>query len=370
MPRILILASISKAFRNFSFELLEAMRGRRWEVLISIPEDPLNADFEAIGCRVLPAPLNRHGMNPLAELCLIAEYRALCRKYRPDFILTYTIKPNLYGGMTAHSFGIPYLATVTGLGTMFFNDSAAARLIRTMLKRSLRHASALIFQNEYNLDLLRKEGFINGPFRLVSGSGVNLERHSLLPYPPHNGLIRFLMAARTQKEKGTGEYIEAAERIRAKYPHCEFHYAGLAEEPEYKEKVHAAHEKGILIDHDFLDFGGMRHLLRSIHAVVLPSYHEGMSNVLLESAAAGRPVLTSDIPGCRETLIDGVSGLLFRPQSADSLYEALERFLFLNPQQYESMGLAGRRHVESRFDRRKVVAAYLEEIDRCLASKA
>ncbi|MBO4490391.1 MAG: glycosyltransferase family 4 protein [Lentisphaeria bacterium] len=370
MPRILILASISKAFRNFSFELLEALLARGCEVVISIPDDPVNADFERIGCRVIPSPLSRHGMNPFAELRLLKEYRSLLRAIRPDAVLTYTIKPNSYGGLLCRFSHVPYIATITGLGTIFYNDSLVNRMIRRLLRTGIADAGCILFQNEYNRDLLIGKGFVRGRHRLVAGSGVNLEKHSLLPFPPDDGKVRFLLAARAQKEKGVAEYLEAAERIRARHPECEFHFAGLSEEPEYAEKIRLAHEKGLLVDHGFLPFSDMRKLMESVQAVVLPSWHEGMSNILLESAAAGRPILASDIPGCRETMIPDRSGLLFAPRNADSLTAALERFLSLSRYEREAMGREGRRHVEERFDRRKVVDAYLTEIRRLIPNRA
>ena len=368
MPRILILASISKAFRNFSFELLEALLAAGCEVVISIPDDPVNADFEKIGCKVIPSPLSRHGMNPFAELRLVLEYRRLLRTIRPDAVLTYTIKPNSYGGLLCRISKVPYLVTITGLGTTFFNDSAVNRVIRRLLRAGIAGARCILFQNEYNRDLLIKQGFVPGRHRMVAGSGVNLEKHSLLPFPPDDGKVRFLLAARAQKEKGVAEYLETAERIRKDHPECEFHFAGLSEEPEYAEMIRRAQEKGLVIDHGFLPFPEMRKLLTSIQAVVLPSWHEGMSNILLESAAAGRPLLASDIPGCRETMVPDRSGLLFTPRSADSLTAAVERFLALSRAEREVMGQEGRRHVQAHFDRQKVVSAYMEEIRRILGA--
>jgi galacturonosyltransferase len=366
MAHILILASISKAFRNFSFELLEALRDAGHDVTISIPDDPVNADFESIGCRVIPSPLNRHGMNPFAELMLLMEYRRLCRTLHPDVILTYTIKPNLYGGLTARFFRIPFLSTVTGLGTVFYNASLPNKVIRAGLKYSLRQASALIFQNTDNMARLEREGFINCPARLVAGSGVNLKRHSLLPFPADDGKVRLVMPARAQKEKGVWELIDAATRIRSEHPECEIHFAGLDEEPEASALLYEAHEKGIIIKHEFLKFDQMRELMSTAQAVLLPSYHEGMSNVMLEGAAAGRVLLTTDIPGCRETLNDGETGFLFAPRSADALYETPKKFLSLPYKKRCSMGLAGRMHVTENFNRETVVAAYLEEIQRLL----
>ncbi|MBR2434178.1 MAG: glycosyltransferase family 4 protein [Lentisphaeria bacterium] len=367
MARILILASISKAFRNFSFELLEALRAARSEVVISIPDDPVNADFEAIGCRVIPSPLNRHGMNPLAELRLLGEYFHLLREIRPDVVMTYTIKPNLYGGIAARWCGIPFLSTVTGLGTVFFNESLPNKVIRAGLKYSLRGAGALIFQNKANMQRLIADGFVAGPHRLVPGSGVNLTKHSLLPFPADDGKIRFLMPARAQIEKGALEYIAAAETIRREYPECEFHFAGLDEEPETAAKLQDAHEKGIIIKHGFLQFDAMRERMKSIQAVVLPSYHEGMSNVMLEGAAAGRVLLASDIPGCRETIRDGETGYLFTSRSAEALTDALRRFLNEKRETRQAMGLAGRAYVEQHFNREHVVAAYLEELTRLIS---
>lgn len=370
MPKILILASISKAFYNFSFELLEQLIGEKYEVTLSIPEDPVNREFERIGCRVIPAPLNRHGMNPLAELRLLREYRRLCREVRPDVIFTFTIKPNTYGGITARSLGIPYLASVTGLGTVFFNRKPVNRVIRAMLKYGLGKARCIFFQNRANLELFRAHGMLQCRVHMIPGSGVNLKKRGVLPYPAGDGKIRFLMEARASREKGVAEYLYAARKIRETHPECEFHYAGFTEEPEYEAMLRQAHEAGTILYHGFLDNAAVETLMRSIHAVVLPSYHEGMSNVLLEGAAYGRPLLTGDVPGCRETVETEQSGFLFRPQSGEAVAEAVEKFLHCSPEQRRTMGLAGRRLVEERFDREFTIAAYLEEIRAAVTGNA
>jgi len=363
MPKILILASISKAFYNFSFELLERLIEENYEVTLSIPEDPVNREFERISCRVIPAPLNRHGMNPLAELRLFREYRRLCREVRPDVIFTFTIKPNTYGGMAARSRGIPYLASVTGLGTVFFNHKPVNRVIRAMLKFGLGKARCVFFQNRVNLERFKAGGMLKSPVHMIPGSGVNLEKRRLLPYPEADGKIRFLMEARASREKGVAEYLHAARKIRETHPECEFHYAGFTEEPEFEAMLREAHEAGTILYHGFLDNAAIETLMGSIHAVVLPSYHEGMSNVLLEGAAYGRPLLTSDVPGCREAVEDGKSGFLFQAQSGEAVTEAIGKFLDCSAEQRCEMGLAGRRLVEERFDRRLTVDAYMEEIN-------
>jgi len=282
-------------------------------------------------------------------------------------IFTFTIKPNTYGGMVARSRGIPYLASVTGLGTVFFNPTPVNRVIRAMLKYGLAKARCIFFQNRANLEMFQAHGMLNSPVHMIPGSGVNLEKRRFLPYPEPDGKVRFLMEARTSREKGVAEYLYAARNIRETHPECEFHYAGFTEEPEYETMLREAHEAGIIIYHGFLDNAAVETLMGSIHAVVLPSYHEGMSNVLLEGAAYGRPLLASNVPGCREAVEAGQNGFLFRPQSGEAVAEAVEQFLGCSPEQRRAMGLAGRRLVEERFDRKLTVAAYLEEIQAAFA---
>ena len=365
MRRILILASISKAFYNFSFEFLEELRRRNFEVILSIPEDPLNREFERIGCVVESSPLNRHGMNPFAELKLLLHYIALMRRWKPDAAMSFTIKPNTYGGMAARICNVPFLASVTGMGTVFYNDSAVNRVIRQMLRAGLSQASCVFFQNDESLTEFQKRRMFHCPSCRIPGSGVNLDKRPFLPYPPA-GTIRFLMEARASREKGVREYVCAAEKIREKHPECEFHYAGFTEEEEFETLLREAAEKGIIHYHGFLSNGDISELMKDIHAVILPSYHEGMSNVLLEGAAYGRPLLCSDIPGCRETVAAGESGFVFAPRSAESLIQAMETFIALPHFQKEAMGKRGREHIEKHFDRNLTISRYFGEINKVL----
>ena len=365
MPRILLLASISKAFYNFSFEFLEELKAQGFEVILSIPEDPLNPEFERIGCTVIPAPLNRHGMNPLAELRLFGEYIRLICKWKPDVVMSFTIKPNTYGGIAAGLLRVPFLASVTGMGTVFYNDTAVNKVIRRMLKAGLRNANCIFFQNDESLAEFQRQKMFSCRSSRIPGSGVNLEKRPQLPYPGTEK-IRFLMEARASKEKGVAEYITAAEETLKKYPDCEFHYAGFTEEGEYGDMLHEAAEKGIIRYHGFLNNAGVEELMKSVHCVVLPSYHEGMSNVLLEGAAYGRPLLCSDVPGCRETVIPEKSGFLFPARSAAALQEAFERFIALPQEAKKAMGDCGRKYIETHFDRKRTIAAYFKEIREVL----
>ena len=365
MPKLLILASISKAFYNFSFEFLEELRRRNYEVYLSIPEDPLNAEFERIGCTVIPAPLERHGMNPLGELRLIAEYIRLMYKYKPDAAMSFTIKPNTYGGIAAGIMQVPFLASVTGMGTVFHNDTLINKVIRKMLKTGLSNARCIFFQNDESLTEFQRLKMFSCRYSRIPGSGVNLNKRPLLPYPA-DGKIRFLMEARASREKGVAEYIAAATEILKMHPDCEFHYAGFTEEGEYGEMLRKAADTGVIHYHGFLNNAEVEALMRNIHCVVLPSYHEGMSNVLLEGAAYGRPLLCSNVPGCRETVIDGKSGLTFAARSAEALQTAMEKFLTLSADERQLMGICGRKHVEENFNREITVDRYFAEIEKVL----
>lgn len=365
MPRILILASISKAFYNFSFEFLEELRRQDFEVILSIPADPLNREFERIGCIVEPAPLNRHGMNPFAELRLLGHYIHLMRRWKPDAAMSFTIKPNTYGGMAARLCRIPFLASVTGMGTVFYNDSAVNRVIRQMLRAGLSHASCIFFQNDESLSEFQKRKMFRCAFCRIPGSGVNLEKRPFLPYPAE-GKIRFLMEARASREKGVSEYITAAGILREKYPECEFHYAGFTEESASGEQLRNAASQGLIQYHGFLNNDQIGELMKDIHCVVLPSYHEGMSNVLLEGAAYGRPLLCSDVPGCRETVLDGESGFTFAPRSPEALAQAMEKFVKLSHPQKAAMGKCGREYIAGHFDRNLTISRYFGEIRKVL----
>ena len=366
MPRILLLASISKAFYNFSFEFLEELNERGYEVILSIPEDPLNPEFERIGCTVIPAPLNRHGMNPFAELRLLGEYIYLMRKWKPDVVMSFTIKPNTYGGMAAGLCKVPFLASVTGMGAVFHNESTVNKVIRQMLKTGLKNASCVFFQNDESLSEFQKRKMFSCRFCRIPGSGVNLEKRPLLTYP-ETEKIRFLMEARASREKGVSEYISAAKEVLKNHPECEFHYAGFTEEGEYGEMLRRAADEGVIHYHGFLNNAQVEELMKTVHCVVLPSYHEGMSNVLLEGAAYGRPLLCSDVSGCRETVIPGKSGLTFAARSAEALQAALEKFIVLSAEEKREMGIAGRKHVEEHFDRQRTVAGYFSEIQKVLS---
>jgi len=277
-------------------------------------------------------------------------------------VLSYTIKPNLYGGMACQLCGVPQIANVTGLGTAVENPGKLQKLTILLYKIGLRKAHTVFFQNQANMEFCRQHGMVKGRVKLIPGSGVNLQHHYLQDYPAPNDPIRFIFMSRLLKEKGIDQYLAAAHEIKRKYPNTEFHILGNCE-GDYAEKMEKLQKDGIVIYHGRqLD---VRPFIGKAWCTVHPSYYpEGMSNVLLESCAAGRPIITTDRPGCGEIVDDGVNGFVVRQRDGHDVALKLEKFIQLPYEKKREMGLAARHKVEKEFDRQIVVKAYLEEVNK------
>ncbi len=356
MNTVLILANSSAGLYDFRRELLEALLNHGSEVIVSVPDTVKTDELTALGCSVVQTKLSRHGTNPVAEYRLYRDYLWLLDRYRPDMVLTYTVKPNLYGALAAKRRRIPYIVTVTGLGAAFRRGGLVRRYVGFMYRRSLAGASCVFFQNEANKSLFETEGLLGGRGRVVAGSGVNLETFPAEPYPQDEA-VRFLFVGRMMRDKGIEEYLQAARALHDAHTH--FYIVGYAD-GDCGDLLKAAEEEGSV---SYLGFHKDVHpFYRAMSAVVLPSYHEGMSNVLLEGAATGRPLIATDISGCREIVENGKNGFLCAPEDAPSLIRALQSFLSLTHDARAAMGAQARIQAEQYFDRKKVVEAYMEEI--------
>lgn len=358
---LLVLTNNIGGLHSFRKEVMKAMVDEGYKVVISHPdEDDRIAYFTGIGCEDVLTEFNRRGMNPVKDLQLLMKYRKLIKKYKPLAVLTYTIKPNVYGGMACRMTGTPQLANVTGLGDAVENGGLLQKLTVFLYKMGIGKAKRVFFQNKYNRQFSIEKGIAKEDPVLLPGSGVNLNHHILQEYPD-DGVLKFLFIARLLKDKGTEEYFEAATRIKEKYPNTEFQILGSCE-GNYQTQLEELVSRGII---NFL--GGtsdVRPFIGNVHCTIMPSYHEGMSNVNLESAANGRPVITTNVPGCQETVDNGVTGILCEPRSAESLIAAIEKFLLLTYEEKKAMGMAARKKVEREFDRQIVVNKYLDELKK------
>lgn len=350
--RILILANNDVGLYQFRRELIQSLLEEH-QVLISLPDGGMVRPLEEMGCQFVDTPVDRRGINPATDLKLLVRYVKMLRQYKPDLVITYTIKPNVYGGLACRLLGIPYAANITGLGTAFQKQGMLRKLVVLLNKTALKKAKVVFFENSTNTGVFQQEKIVTSKqCKLLNGAGVNLDHFAYAPYPTEEE-TRFLFVGRVMKEKGIEELFSAMERLRNEGKNCRLDVLGGYEE-NYEEAIRCYEEAGWLRYHGYVK--DVRPYIEKAHCFVLPSYHEGMANTNLECAAMGRPLITSDIPGCREAVIPGKSGLLCQSQDADSLYDVMKQFLSLSAEERAEMGKAGRRHMEEVFDKKKVVA--------------
>lgn len=361
--RILVLSNYANGLYLFRRELIDKFRQDGHEVFISVPPDENCDKLRGIGWNLYETQLSRHGMNPLKDLKLYKAYKKLIRQLHADVVLTYTIKPNIYGSMAARACRVPYICNITGLGKAIENGGLISKVLIIMYRTAMKKAKRVFFQNEKNMAILQEHGVALHNAGLLPGSGVNLTEHPFREYPSEAGGIRFLAVLRVMRDKGIGEYLEAAKAISARHPEAHFELVGEYEEDErekYEPLIKDLEKDGYLKYYGHID--NVEEVMSKSHVVVHPSYHEGMSNVILEAAACGRPILASNISGCKEAVDEGKSGLLFEPGSTAELVKEIEHILTLSEKDRENMGKAARTLVEQKFDRRSIILTYIDEI--------
>ena len=349
--KILVVTNHSYMLWQFRRELIQRLMEDA-EVVISTPFVGHEQDFAAMGCRMLETDVDRRGINPVTDFRLYHTYVKILKTERPDMVITYSIKPNIYAGFACRMQKIPYCVNVQGLGTAF-QKKGLAQIVTVMYRMALKKAKTVFFENAENAKLFQEKKITPAWQQTVlPGAGVNLESYSYQEYP-NNDKVRFLYLGRIMKEKGMDELFWAVQELRKE---CAGQFVldlvGFFED-EYKEQVEKLTRDGVAVFHGFQE--NPRPYYGKADCVVLPSYHEGMSNVLLEAAATGRPLITSDIPGCREAVKQGISGLLCPVKDRNALLHAMDGFLKLSKEEREVMGRAGRKYMEEQYDKEKVV---------------
>ncbi|MDO4586924.1 MAG: glycosyltransferase family 4 protein [Planctomycetia bacterium] len=362
--RIVFISNHFVALYNMRWELIEKLlENKENEIFVIIPPSSENEFFVKKGLKVIEIPINRRNYNFFADIKTIRKIYLALKTIRPYAVLTYTIKPNIYGGFCCRLLNIPYFGTITGTGTSFNSCYFAKQCAIVLYRLGIKKAQCVFFQNESNLNLFKKQHIIGDHCRLVSGSGVNLIKFPFSNYPENDGTVRFLFIGRIMKEKGIEELLKCTKLIKAKYSNVFFDIVGFCEEG-YEGILNRLSNENVIKYYGFVK--DIKAFYQSHHAVVLPSYHEGMANVLLEASALGRPILASKIPGCQETFDEEITGLGFQPKSVKDLFRALEKFIQLPYEEKCLMGLKARQKMENEFDRYKVVQIYMEEIKKVL----
>lgn len=357
--KILILTNHSYMLWRFRRDLIRELQ-QFGEVVISTPFVGHEDDFQSIGCRCIETDLDRRGVNPYRDMKLLRFYRKLLREERPDLVVTYSIKPNIYGAWLCGRMKIPCCVNVQGLGSAF-QCGGVASLVTAMYRAALKHAKVVFFENESNAREFVRRGILPAgkPF-VLHGAGVDVDYFSYRPYPTEENGIRFLYLGRIMREKGVDEFFSAAQAVKERHKdQVQFDLVGFFED-DLAQKAEELQSKGIIRFHGFQT--DPRPYYEAGHCVVLPSYHEGMSNVLLEAAATGRALIATDIPGCREAVDDGVNGFLCKKMDAESLEDCLERFVALTEEARREMGIRGRQKIIEVFEKHSVVCNTIQKI--------
>ena len=357
--KFLVITNHSYMLYQFRTELLKKLQ-TLGEVVISMPFKGHHDDFKEMGFRCIDTKLDRRGINPFEDLGLYHFYKKLLKEEKPDIVITYSIKPIVYAGFLCRKMKIPYFVNVQGLGTAFQSQPMAA-VATKMYKAGIKKAKAVFFENQANADEFVNRGIIPKEKEVVlNGAGVNLDLYQFQPYPPEDDGIHILYLGRIMKEKGMDETFSAMKIVKEKYgDKVIFDVVGFFED-EYKETVEILAADGVIVFHGFQP--NPRPYYAAAHAVVLASYHEGMSNVLLEAAATGRALITTDIPGCREAVEEGKTGYLCKKQDVDTLADCIEKLLNLSTDERKTMGLAGRKKMEDEFDKNIIVNQTVDTI--------
>lgn len=356
--RVLILANFDLGLYKFRKELIEELLSKGHEVFISLPDGDLVRPFEKMGCTFIDTPVDRRGINPKTDFGLFQRYRKMMKEVNPDLVNTYTIKPNIYGGIAARLAKKQYAVNITGLGTAFENAGLIRTVVINLYKFALKNAKVIFFENSGDRDELVSFGCCDKEKTVVlHGAGVNTETYDYQTYP-NNEEVKFLFVGRVMKEKGIDELFDAMHRLVKEDQRCFLDVVGPFEE-DYKDKLEQYEKAGWLKYHGYQE--NVIPFISACDCFVLPSYHEGMANTNLECASSGRPIITSNIPGCKEAVVNG-SGLLCEPKDADSLYEAMKKMTLISREDREQMGLAGRKHMEDVFDKKKVVADTIKHL--------
>ncbi len=362
MKKILMIGNTDYSIYIYRKELVQSLISKGYKVIISSPNGDRVPLLKKMGCEFIETNVSSYSINPLNEIKLLINYIGIIKENKPDVILTYTIKPNVYGGFASKITKTPYISNITGLGSAIENGGFLKLISILLLKISLSKAKVIFFQNESDKVFLNKKqiGLDNGI--LIPGSGVNLIEHQFEDYPTESNPLQFSFISRLKKEKGLELFIEAAKYFTKKHSDIIFNIAGFAGDEKYHGILLDLHEKRII------NYWGkllnVHNLIKQSHCIVHPTYYpEGMSNILLEGAATGRPLISTNQPGCAEIIDDGVNGFLIKKNDLNDLIQKIELFIKLDYDQKVEMGKVGRIKIEKEFSREIITNLYVKYIE-------
>lgn len=362
--KIMIVANDTSYIYKLRKDILEKILIEGYNLVVVSSKANYVSEIEDLGIKIIDLNISRHGKNPFSDLVLYKKIRTILRDEQPNIVFTYNIKPNVYFGRACRIYKIPFVPNITGLGGALLNPGLVKKISTLLYKVGMKGASTVFFQNEFNKDFFINNGIISKSkdYTILPGSGINLEKNVYKNYPIDDSKIIFITIARIMKDKGISELLDAAVSIKQKYLNVEFQLVGDYDDIGYKDRIEKLDKDGIIM---YLGHRkDVNRLIERSYCMIHPSYHEGLSNVLLEAGATGRPVIASDVPGCKETFVDGKTGLSVKPCDSNDLIRKIEEFISIPYEKKVEMGKANRSYVEKNFDRRIVVEKYLECIEK------
>ena len=360
-PRIVLSANTAWFVTNFCGGLVRGLQAAGYEPVVIAPMDSTESgNLRELGVEHLSVRIERSGVNPFADLFLFFAYRRFLKRLRPAAYCGYTIKPNIYGSLAAASLGIPAVPNVSGLGTAFIRRGPLQWFVSRLYRRAFRNAAVVFFQNPEDLQLFVERAIIGeGQGRVLAGLGIDIDHFA--PASAPEGAPVFLLVARLLKDKGVLEFVEAARTLRSVVPEASFQLLGPIDDGN-RTAIDRA-ELDCWVRQGVVEYLGatqdVRPFIAASSAVVLPSYREGLPRSLLEAAAMARPLIATDVPGCRDVVDDGENGYLCDVRDSASLAAAMRKFAFLPQPQRLAMGKAARRKVQEQFSEEFVLRAYL-----------
>ncbi|RJG04263.1 glycosyltransferase family 1 protein [Noviherbaspirillum sedimenti] len=371
-----IVISVNTAWNivNFRSGLIKALIRHGYDVLAVTPDDDYAPRLNSLGCRFIRMPMDNNGTHPGRDLSLLMRYVRVLRSERPMAYLGYTIKPNVYGSIAAHTLGIPVINNIAGLGTTFINRTFLTALVKRLYRFSLRRSHRVFFQNAEDLALFVQSGLVRKEQTdRLPGSGIDVAHY--LPVAPASmsgRCFRFLLISRMLKDKGIEEFAAAAGIVRRRIPDAQFQLLGSIDRGNANaislEQIRAWEANGVIQYLGKTD--DVRPFLADADCIVLPSYREGVPRSLLEAAAMARPIIATNVAGCHDVVEDQVNGLLCKVRDAADLAEKMTQMYRLSPEKRMEIGAAGRRKVAAQFDESIVIRKYLDMIDEIAVAGA
>lgn len=364
--KITLLACKDNNFYNFRSELILKLVELGFDVSLVCPKGDKITFFTQRGCRFIELDMDRRGTNPFADLKLIFNYIKILKEEKPDLVLTYTTKSSIYGGIACRWTNTSYIVNNAGIIEANNYSWYVGPVLKMLYKLGFSGSSCMMYQNSRERDYLQSIiGKIH--YHDIPGSGVNLMKFKYTDYPKTDDIIRFNYVARIVEFKGINEFLACAMKIKSKFSNTEFVLYGDFDDDAYREKIKDLENKGII------KYGGiqldMKPYIADAHCVIHPSYYEGVTNVILEHGAMGRPAIASNIPGCREPIDNGISGFTFEVRDVDDLVAKVETFIKLSNEEKAATGKAARNKMEREYDRNIVTDIYLKEINNILSNK-